>query len=81
MYDSSHVLIFNSISHTYKSTHGDVPAIEKLDLSIGKGEFVCLLGPSGCGKSTLLNMAAGFIQPAEGNVLFYNTQTCDFTVI
>ena len=44
-------------------------AIEKVDLTINPGEFVCLLGRSGCGKSTMLNMLAGFIDPSEGQVL------------
>ncbi len=46
-----------------------VVAVERFDLTVGDGEFVCLLGPSGCGKSTLLNIVAGFFQPTEGRVL------------
>mgnify|MGYP000884136835 FL=1 len=34
-------------------------ALDKVDLSIKKGEFICLLGPSGCGKTTLLNLIGG----------------------
>ena len=41
-----------------------------LNFRINEGEFVCLLGPSGCGKSTLLNLAAGFIKPSAGRLLF-----------
>ena len=36
-----------------------VPAVDKLDLEIGDGEFLVLVGPSGCGKSTSLRMLAG----------------------
>src|SRR5690348_17153974 len=35
------------------------PAVDKLDLEIGDGEFLVLVGPSGCGKSTSLRMLAG----------------------
>jgi multiple sugar transport system ATP-binding protein len=35
------------------------PAVDKLDLDIGDGEFLVLVGPSGCGKSTSLRMLAG----------------------
>ena len=41
-------------------------ALEKVDLSIEEGKFICLLGPSGCGKTTLLNMIAGFDKPSVG---------------
>jgi multiple sugar transport system ATP-binding protein len=35
------------------------PAVDRLDLEIGDGEFLVLVGPSGCGKSTSLRMLAG----------------------
>ena len=41
-----------------------------LDLSVRKGEILCLLGPSGCGKTTLLKLLAGFIAPREGQILY-----------
>jgi NitT/TauT family transport system ATP-binding protein len=44
-------------------------ALEKINLSIREGEFLCLLGPSGCGKSTLLNILAGFERPSSGRVI------------
>ncbi len=44
--------------------------IEKLDLSIGRNEFITLLGPSGCGKSTTLRIIGGFEKPDEGRVIF-----------
>ncbi|HEY6570581.1 MAG TPA: ABC transporter ATP-binding protein, partial [Candidatus Limnocylindrales bacterium] len=37
-------------------------------LSVGRGEFVCLLGASGCGKSTLLNLVARLDSPSAGTV-------------
>jgi len=45
------------------------PAVDRLDLSIGRGEFVALLGPSGCGKTTTLRMVAGLIEPTSGRIL------------
>jgi len=45
-----------------------VLAIDRVDLSLRRGEFVCLLGPSGCGKTTLLNAVAGFLQISSGEL-------------
>jgi len=45
---------------------GPVTALDGIDLTIGGGEFACLLGPSGCGKSTLLNILAGFEAATAG---------------
>ena len=52
-----------------KKVFGDNTAIERLDLSVRKGEFLSLLGPSGCGKTTLLRMIAGFETPTDGAIL------------
>ena len=42
--------------------------LEAVSLEVAKGEFLCLLGPSGCGKSTFLNIAAGFLEPTNGQI-------------
>ena len=38
---------------------GDFIAIERVDLAVDPGEFLCVVGPSGCGKSTILNVITG----------------------
>jgi len=43
-------------------------ALDNVSLTVGEGEFVCLVGPSGCGKSTLLNMIAGLDFPDSGTI-------------
>jgi sulfate transport system ATP-binding protein len=49
---------------------GDFVALNEVDLSISKGEFVALLGPSGSGKTTLLRMIAGLEAPDSGQIFF-----------
>ena len=46
------------------------PAVDRLNLTIGDGDFVSLLGPSGCGKTTTLRMIAGLEMPTEGDIYF-----------
>jgi multiple sugar transport system ATP-binding protein len=43
-------------------------AVDRLNLEIADGEFVCLVGPSGCGKTTALRMIAGLEDITSGNV-------------
>ena len=44
-------------------------ALDDVSLSIGRGEFVCVIGSSGGGKTTLLKMANGLVMPTSGDVL------------
>ena len=46
--------------------YGHFQAVRRLNLSIGRGEFLTFLGPSGSGKTTTLNMLAGFERPSQG---------------
>ncbi len=45
-----------------------IQAIERVDLEIKEGEFVCVIGPSGCGKSTLLMILAGLYAKTAGEI-------------
>jgi multiple sugar transport system ATP-binding protein len=44
------------------------PAVDKLNIEVGDGEFLVLVGPSGCGKSTSLRMLAGLEDVNEGAI-------------
>jgi NitT/TauT family transport system ATP-binding protein len=59
-----------SKSYYHYESRQAVQVLCDLSFRVTDGEFVCLLGPSGCGKSTLLNLAAGFIKPSAGRLLF-----------
>ena len=66
-----HKLEVAGLRQVFQPEDGRIPvvALERFDLTVRDGEFVCLLGPSGCGKSTLLNIVAGFFRPTEGRVV------------
>jgi putative ABC transport system ATP-binding protein len=49
---------------------GNVLALDKVNLEIGKGEFLAIKGPSGSGKSTLLHLIGGLDIPTGGEIYF-----------
>ncbi|MGI6561799.1 MAG: ABC transporter ATP-binding protein [Clostridia bacterium] len=52
-------------------------ALDNLNLSIKKNEFLTLLGPSGCGKTTTLRIIGGFETPTKGDVIFQGQRIND----
>ena len=46
-----------------------IHVLERINLEVSPGEFVCIVGPSGCGKSTLLNIVGGFLLQTRGEAL------------
>ena len=69
------VLQFENVSMRYHSNLGETMAVENLNFSVSKGEFVAIIGPSGCGKTTLLSLSAGLLAPTSGKV---KTNGCTF---
>jgi NitT/TauT family transport system ATP-binding protein len=60
----------DEISLSYKTTSGErLLALDKINLEVRAGEFLCIVGPSGCGKSTLLHLIAGLHPQTSGKVL------------
>ncbi|MDR0848475.1 MAG: sn-glycerol-3-phosphate ABC transporter ATP-binding protein UgpC [Propionibacteriaceae bacterium] len=55
----------------------DHPAVDRLNLEIGDGEFMVLVGPSGCGKSTSLRMLAGLEEVNEGKIFIGERDVTD----
>lgn len=49
--------------------HGATLAVDRVSLSVRRGEFFSIVGPSGAGKTSVLRMLAGFETPDEGDVL------------
>lgn len=59
---------FIEVRNLWKS-FGDAVVLERLNLSIGAGEFVTIVGASGCGKTTFLRMLLGVERPSSGELL------------
>lgn len=56
-----------------------VHAVQDVNLSIGKGEFVAIMGPSGSGKTTLLNIIGGIDSPTSGSVEIDGNNICQLS--
>ena len=56
------------ISKVYRTDTIETLALNEINLSVGKGEFLSIMGPSGCGKSTLLNIMGLIDEPSNGQV-------------
>ena len=61
-------LAIEEVSKSFQSASGTVLALDRVNLNVAEGEFVCLVGASGCGKTTMLNIIAGLEKPDSGNV-------------
>ena len=60
---------FRDVVRTYGEGEALQYAVNHIDFTINKGEFVVILGQSGAGKSTVLNMLGGMDQPTRGEVI------------
>jgi putative ABC transport system ATP-binding protein len=63
------VIELHGLKRYYEIGGETVKALDGVDLTIGRGEYVSLVGPSGSGKTTLFNMIGGLDRPTEGSVL------------
>ena len=63
------LLILQGVSKTYKTPAGDFLALDTINATFYRGEFISIVGRSGSGKSTLLNMLTGIDRPTQGTVL------------
>src|SRR5258706_9728159 len=64
-------LALRGVSKRFVISDEEVAALGAIELTIPKGQFVCLIGASGCGKSTLLRLVAGFEEPSTGEISVY----------
>jgi len=68
------ILELKNISKKYQTKERTFTALNNINLSINKGEYLAIVGKSGSGKSTLLNMVTGIDHPTKGKVIVNNTE-------
>ena len=71
---STKYIEIQGVEQTFKTKKGPFCALQNVNLTVAKGEFVALIGHSGCGKSTLLNLIAGLTVPTEGSLICANRE-------
>ncbi|MBE6524643.1 MAG: ABC transporter ATP-binding protein [Thermoplasmata archaeon] len=62
-------IVIDGIRKVYRKDEVETVAIDRIDLTVKKGELVSIIGPSGCGKTTILRMIAGLLEPTEGSII------------
>lgn len=62
------ILKIENLCKTYGEKRNIVKALENINLSIDRGEFIAIVGASGSGKSTLLHLIGGLDRPTSGKV-------------
>lgn len=62
------------VNKIFPTPSGPTTVVYDFDMTLDKGEFVCLIGHSGCGKSTVLSMVAGLIPVTNGWIFLDNEE-------
>ena len=69
------IIKLEGITKVYRTTEVETTALENVNLTVRKGEFLSIMGPSGCGKSTLLNLMGLLDLPDQGKILINEMET------
>ena len=62
------IIEIKNLSLSYESDNTTCEALKDINLTINRGEFICIVGSSGCGKSTLLSVLEGLNRATSGSV-------------
>lgn len=73
-------LRFHQVSFAYSDDGGARPVLDRVDLTLARGEVVALVGRSGAGKTTLMSMVPRFFDPTEGSVELDDVDLRDLTL-
>lgn len=64
-----------------KKNYNGLDVLKGIDLTINKGDVVCLVGPSGCGKSTFLRCLTRLEEPDGGTVMLDGKEITNATLM
>lgn len=65
----------DNVSRVFSLNHSGVTALDEVNLTVGRGEFLAISGPSGSGKSTLLNLIGCIDRPSSGRIFIEGSDT------
>lgn len=71
------MITLTNLEKIYRTKEIETVALENVNLTVEKGEFLSIMGPSGCGKSTLLNIIGLLDAPTSGTVEIDGICTAD----
>jgi putative ABC transport system ATP-binding protein len=61
-------LVVENVRKTYRQGDREVVALDRVHLTVARGQFLAIMGASGSGKSTLLHLMAGLTSPDSGSI-------------
>ena len=73
------IIRVQKLHKVYRVGREQVVALDNINLTVQKGQMICILGPSGSGKSTLLNQLAGLEKPTSGDVYIHKRRISAMT--
>ena len=74
------ILVIKNLKKCFHFDDGMTIALDGVDLTIYKDEFISIVGPSGCGKSTILSILAGLIDKTDGEIIIDDNTTVGYMV-
>lgn len=73
------LLEVKELTKQYRRGNADFAAIDSVNLSVSKHDFISIIGRSGSGKSTLLNLIAGLLKPSSGSIYIEEQNVVSFS--
>ena len=73
------MITLTSLSKVYRTNEIETVALENVNLTVDRGEFLSIMGPSGCGKSTLLNILGLLDNPTSGEYYLNGIEVSRYT--